>query len=126
MNDNLLILLVLFFAQNKQLMEDMRPALDFLEEHKDALAFLGQLAANNKKEQTAPSEGNEERGGDGEKERAAKKEAPPSHDNPQPDGENAADGKNTAERKNPQSPLQGIANEEILRRILSFTGQNRP
>ena len=31
--DTLMVVMLLLFTQNRQFMEDMRPALDFLEEH---------------------------------------------------------------------------------------------
>ncbi|MBO7736961.1 MAG: hypothetical protein J6S22_03880 [Clostridia bacterium] len=41
--DNLLLILAFIFTQNKELMKEVGPVLDFLEEHKGAVDVLSQL-----------------------------------------------------------------------------------
>ena len=95
--DNLLLILVFIFTQNKKLMEDIRPVLDFLEEHKGAVAVLQQMLSQQggNAAATSPSENANE------KERAKEKDEKP-------------------EQEKTQSPLQGIANDDILNGIKSY------
>ena len=136
MNDNVLLLLALFLAQNRRLMEDLRPALDFLETHKDAVELLSRTfssrpsadlsdgerknngeksdghARENRENRTTPSDGAQER----TTARADEKDRPK---------ESAAQGgtdekKGSPAKEDRTSPLQGIANREILESILSY------
>ncbi|MBQ9081820.1 MAG: hypothetical protein IJY26_04220 [Clostridia bacterium] len=78
-------------------MEDVRPVLDFLEEHKGAVAVLQQMLSQqggNAAASTSPE-------GLNEKDRAGQKDEKP-------------------EREKTQSPLQGIANDDILNSIKSY------
>ncbi len=136
MNDNVLLLLALFLAQNRRLMEDLRPALDFLETHKDAVELLsrtfssrtsadlsdGERKNNGEKSDGHARENRENRttSADGAQEkptaRADEKDRPK---------ESAAQGESDEKKGSPAkedrtSPLQGIANREILESILSY------
>ena len=90
--DNLLLILVFVFAQNKQFMENLRPALDFLEEHKGAISVLEQMLVH----QTS-------------RENGEKKDFSPNAATPP-----------KKEQEKTQSPLEGIANESILNGIRAY------
>lgn len=100
--DTLMVVMLLLFTQNRQFMEDMRPALDFLEEHKDAVAILGQMfgkgAPGAEGGKTPPPET------DGGGKAAEKQEDPPQK----------------AAGQTERSPLEGIASEAILNGIRSY------
>ncbi|MBP5242830.1 MAG: hypothetical protein J6Z36_03975, partial [Clostridia bacterium] len=96
-NDSTLLLLVLFLSQNKRLMEDMGPVLTFLEEHEQTLSSLQKiLSFSELSAPTPPQEKQKESTHVREEERKNEE---------------------TEEKK---SPLQGIANEEILKGIRSY------
>lgn len=94
--DNLLLILAFIFTQNKELMKEVGPVLDFLEEHKGAVDVLSQML--NAQQAAPPTHA------------TAEQEQKP----PKPDGKYAG------ENKNSQSPLEGIANEMILKGIQSY------
>lgn len=124
MNDNLLILLVFLLTQNKQWMENMRPALDFLESHKDALEFLFRtLGTGTPRPSAENAEGvsTEEPSADGAGADAPFASAPEDGT----DGQKRPEEKKAAQKESSPSPLQGIANDEILKSILFYMGQNR-
>lgn len=113
-----MIVLLLLFTQNKQFMEDMRPALDFLEEHKEAVAVLGQVLRGNAAAETAAPAA-----------AASQRRPPPAPDGGQGGSDTAGPDGDSKGRKDGaekiRSPLQGIANEAILNGIRSYLS-NQP
>lgn len=99
--DNLLLILVFIFAQNKQLMEDVKPVLDFLEEHQGAVGVLEQLL----KQQKSTDD-------------SAATRSSPAEPAMNPTSDKTETKRNENEKT--QSPLQGIANEAILKNIRSY------
>jgi hypothetical protein len=91
-NENFTLLLVLFLAQNKELMREIEPVLSFIEEHKDSLALFKDMLEKQTSENRAP------------------KNTPPASDKPMQE----------PTKKEERSPLQGIASDEILKEIRSY------
>ena len=101
--DNLLLILVFIFAQNKQLMQDVKPVLDFLEEHKDAVSMLERMMSMQNAAKNSSATSPDEKIGEEKHET-----------------EHTKTDENTSEKEKTQSPLQGIANEIILKNIRSY------
>lgn len=104
-NENFTLLLVLFLAQNKELMREIEPALSFVEEHKDSLALFKEML----EKQTTDS-------------RSAKMPATdkPTESTQSTESTSPTGSTEPTEPKEKRSPLQGIASDEILQEIRSY------
>lgn len=112
-NENFTLMMVLLLAQNKELMKEIAPVLSFLEEHKDSLSLIQNLmeqkrassAANAAptRAQTVPAEA-----------KAATAAAADTAPMPEENGNKKGD-----------SPLQGIASEEVLKEIQAYLSSQK-
>lgn len=91
-----MLILVFIFSQNKQLMEDVKPVLDFLEEHKGAVEVLEKMLSRPASAETS---------------------AATDQTTKENKTENCAQ---ETEKEKTQSPLEGIANESILNGIRAY------
>ena len=97
-NENLWLIAVLLLSQNKKLMEDVRPVLAFLEEHRESISLLENMFAAKAAESAEKSDN-------------------------VPDERNFRDNHVREEQpiqKNPRSPFSGVANDEMLKNLNAY------